>query len=199
MVDVSELAVREHDDPSGGRVLEAPSLLSGHTGLRAWRREDAPALAGACGDALICAYTTIPRRFSEAAAAEWIERQIRALHAGTSLVLAIETAGSSMPVGAVWLFAFDEPWPRSARVGGWVRVEHRGQGLMTVAIRMLAQWAFSELKLEALELCFEADNLASRRVSEKLGARRTGSLAGARSQVPTVLEHHTLSGPVAGD
>jgi len=63
---------------------------------------------------------------------------------------------------------------------------------MTAAIQMLAQWAFAELELEALQMCFEPDNLASRRVTEKVGARRSGSAQGGRSRKAIVLERHTL-------
>jgi RimJ/RimL family protein N-acetyltransferase len=190
-------AARERGEPRERRGFCAPSLRSAEARLRGWRRADAPALAAVCGDPLICAYTTIPERYSEVTASKWIERQIRALRDGTALVLAIETAGGARPVGAVWLFGFDALRPRTARVGGWLRVESRGQGLMTAAIRMLAGWAFSELELEALEMCFEPDNVASRRVTEKLGAARSGWVRGARSRTPTILEHHTLRPPAA--
>jgi RimJ/RimL family protein N-acetyltransferase len=95
----------------------------------------------------------------------------------------------------VWLFGFDQPWPGTARVGGWLRGEFRGRGLMTAAIRMLAEWAFAELKLEGLQMCFERDNEASRRVTEKVGAQRSGWAQGGRSRTPIVLERHTLRPP----
>jgi RimJ/RimL family protein N-acetyltransferase len=43
----------------------------------------------------------------------------------------------------------------------------RGRGVASAAVRVLSAWAFSELKLERLQLSIRPDNVASRRVAEK--------------------------------
>ena len=63
-----------------------------------------------------------------------------------------------------------------------------GQGIATAAVRLIARFGFEDLGLQRLELLVAADNLASRRVAEKVGARFEGVLpAGPHGQGE--LEH----------
>ena len=63
-----------------------------------------------------------------------------------------------------------------ANLGYWVRTSHAGRGIATAATRLLARWAFAELKLRRLEIVVAANNKPSQRVAEKAGARREGVL-----------------------
>jgi RimJ/RimL family protein N-acetyltransferase len=56
----------------------------------------------------------------------------------------------------------------------------RGRGLASVAVRALSAWAFSELRLERLQLSIRPDNLASRRVAEKAGYAYEGTLRSSK-------------------
>ncbi|MBN9693651.1 MAG: GNAT family N-acetyltransferase [Verrucomicrobia bacterium] len=67
---------------------------------------------------------------------------------------------------------------RFANVGYWVRPSQRGKAVMPAAVRVLARFAFGELKLHRIELLIEPSNLASRRAAEKSGARFEGQLRG---------------------
>jgi len=57
-----------------------------------------------------------------------------------------------------------------------VRTSQTGQGIATAAVRLVAQCAFEDLGLRRLELLIAVDNLASRRVAEKVGATFEGAL-----------------------
>ena len=58
----------------------------------------------------------------------------------------------------------------------WIRTDHTGRGLTTEACRALVAWARDELRLARLTLWAGRDNLASRRVAEKLGFVHIGPL-----------------------
>lgn len=60
---------------------------------------------------------------------------------------------------------------RFANMGYWVRSTHAGRGIATTAARLAAGFAFANLGLARIEIVALPDNLASRRVAEKLGAR----------------------------
>jgi len=167
-------------------------LRSGRVWLRTWQPDDAGALVGVCGDPLICAFTTIPRVYSEAAALDWIERQRQAWLDGTSVVMAVLTEADGPPIGTVWLYDFDDGPPRRASVGGWARQELRGRGLFSEALHGLFAWAASELAVEELKFCFEPTNPAARGVAGNIGTEPLGWTVGARSGNPTMLEHHTV-------
>ena len=65
---------------------------------------------------------------------------------------------------------------RMANLGYWIRSDRTGEGLATVAARVLAEFGFQELELLRLELVTGEHNQASRRVAEKVGACFEGVL-----------------------
>ncbi len=58
-----------------------------------------------------------------------------------------------------------------ADLGYWVRASRTGSGIASTAARLAAQFAFHELRLARIEIVARVDNLASRRVAEKIGAQ----------------------------
>lgn len=63
-----------------------------------------------------------------------------------------------------------------ANLGYWVRTSATGQGIASRATRLVARFAFEELKLQRVEIIAAVANLASQRVAEKAGAVREGVL-----------------------
>jgi ribosomal-protein-serine acetyltransferase len=63
-----------------------------------------------------------------------------------------------------------EPEEKHAALGWWVRTSLTHQGIATAAARLVAQAAFEDLHLDALGIYTRAENAASRRVAEKIGA-----------------------------
>ena len=61
-----------------------------------------------------------------------------------------------------------------ANLGYWVRSTCTKQGIALAAARLLARFAFEELKLKRIEVGAATGNIASQRVAEKLGATRAG-------------------------
>lgn len=76
--------------------------------------------------------------------------------------------------GAIGLSRYDEMW-RSCNLGYWVRTDLSGRGIATEAGRAVIPFAFAEIGLNRLELVADIDNVASRRVAEKLGFRLEGT------------------------
>lgn len=65
----------------------------------------------------------------------------------------------------------------AAELHYWIRSDHAGRGLTTEAGQALIAWARDQLGLARLTLWAGTENLASRRVAEKLGFRHVGPLA----------------------
>jgi RimJ/RimL family protein N-acetyltransferase len=63
-----------------------------------------------------------------------------------------------------------EPEINHAGLGWWVRTGKTGKGIATAAGRLVAQAAFEDLHLSSLSIYTNANNIASRRVAEKIGA-----------------------------
>ena len=69
---------------------------------------------------------------------------------------------------------------RNAALGWWVRTSCTGRGIATAAARLVAQAAFEDLNLIRLNIYMVADNVASRRVAEKIGGVLEGILRSQR-------------------
>ncbi|MCB0042546.1 MAG: GNAT family N-acetyltransferase [Caldilineaceae bacterium] len=65
---------------------------------------------------------------------------------------------------------------RRAGLGYWIRSDRTGRGFATDAARTVMHFGFTELGLNRVELECAVDNVASRRVAEKLGAVQEGIL-----------------------
>jgi ribosomal-protein-serine acetyltransferase len=78
-------------------------------------------------------------------------------------------------VGMVGLPEID--WAnRSAEIGYWLDVAHRGRGIMTSAVAALVDHAFGSLNLNRLEIRTDVQNAPSRALAERLGFRYEGTL-----------------------
>jgi RimJ/RimL family protein N-acetyltransferase len=74
--------------------------------------------------------------------------------------------------------------PGLAAVGYWLRAEARGRGAATVAVQLVARWAFDELGVQRLELTTAPENVASQRVAERAGFKREGVLRALTAATP---------------
>jgi RimJ/RimL family protein N-acetyltransferase len=63
---------------------------------------------------------------------------------------------------------------RRGSLGYWVRTSQTGRGVALAAARLVSKFAFAEAGLARVEIAVIAENVASRRVAEKLGAKPEG-------------------------
>jgi len=76
-------------------------------------------------------------------------------------------------VGTAGLNAMD--WTnRRANLGYWIRSRYTGQGFATAATKLVAAFAFDEVKLNRVEIVVAAANEASQKVAISAGAVREG-------------------------
>jgi RimJ/RimL family protein N-acetyltransferase len=65
---------------------------------------------------------------------------------------------------------------QTVELGYIVASTARGRGVATQALRLLTEWAFSELGAVRIELLISVENEASKRVAERCGYEREGVL-----------------------
>lgn len=146
-----------------------PPLSDGRIALRSWCDADAPRLVAAFRDPEIPRWTFIPAPYSERDAREFIARQRRDRDGGVALAFAIVPAHDEATVlGGTGLEPVDRVIGRG-EIGYWVAREHRGRGIATAAVRLLAGWALSGLGLRRLEILAFRGNAASERVAQNAG------------------------------
>lgn len=157
-------------------VLPRPLELAGDgLQLRPWRTEDADALYEATRESIASVSPWLPwltDNYTLADAALWIQQSAEGMERGDAYALGIfDTQGQVL--GDIALNRVDLR-RRSANLGYWVRSSAQGRGVATRAARALADFGFDALGLVRIEIVVAVDNLASRRVAERLGSHLDG-------------------------
>ncbi len=78
---------------------------------------------------------------------------------------------------------------RTARIGYWLGASFQGKGLMTKACRALIDYAFSELKLNRVEIRCATGNKRSRAIPERLGFTQEGTVRQAEWLYDRFVDH----------
>jgi RimJ/RimL family protein N-acetyltransferase len=98
------------------------------------------------------------------------ERCVKAWDTGGDREFGIFDAGSGEVLGCVGINQINHV-NRFANMGYWVRASRERRGIASTAARLASGYAFAALGLARIEIVALPDNLASRRVAEKIGAR----------------------------
>ena len=155
-----------------------PPLSDGVITLRAQARTDVDAITAACQDPEIPRWTLVPFPYRREAALGWIAATELELEAGLAINwLAVDAEDRLL--ASIGLMGIDRE-RGSGEIGYWVAREARGRGVATRAVRLLCEWAASELGLTTLELVIHEANAPSVRVARSAGFTQ----AGERDQPP---------------
>lgn len=150
-------------------AIETERLL-----LRPPRRNDAEAMALLAGDWEVARMTTrIPYPYTREDAAEWIESCLAP--DVQELVFVITRGEAFLGCCGLQLTSDDGTFIDTAELGYWLGKPHWGNGYATEACEALLRVAFEEMGLQHVSCGHFSDNLASRRVIEKLGFAFVGA------------------------
>ena len=157
-----------------GQTFPDVVLVDGELVLRAFEEADLPGVVEAATDPLTLQWLPLPRPV----------RPGHGAGTGASLTTSAGPDRGARPgpshrwqdgqlLGAIDLKDVD--WAaRVAEIGYWTHPAHRGRGVMTRAVRLLARWALTDQGFERIEVRVALGNLASIRVAEKAGLIREG-------------------------
>lgn len=131
--------------------------------LRSWRPGDEESLVRYANNPKIAVNLRdeFPYPYTLADAEAWLNR------ADPALDFAIEVAGTA--VGGIGLRLSQDAFRRSAEIGFWLGEPFWGWGIMTEALRTIANYAFAAFDLAQLYAGVFEWNPASARVLEKAG------------------------------
>ena len=103
----------------------------------------------------------------------WLDMYEMGRRDGTREAFAVvsESDGAFLGVALAPVIETDE---RTVELGYVIMPSARGRGVATGALRLLTEWAFSELGAERAELLISVDNTASKLVAERSGYVREG-------------------------
>ena len=120
-------------------------------------------------------FTRVPEPAPLGFPEQWVGRYEEGRHDGLREGFAIEDAASAGFLDLALAPTIDREG-RTAELGYIVAPAARGRGVATAALRLLTDWAFSELAALRLELLIGVENQASKRVAERCGYEREGVL-----------------------
>ena len=150
-------------DPHFPRLwLETPRLT-----LRPLRDDDLDRLAALLGDADALLHWGPP--LERDGARDWILRNRTRYETDGFGRCAIELAGTDALIGDCGLIRTTVEDSSEVELGWIVRRTHWGRGFATEAAAAWRDFAFERLRLERIVSMVAAENVASRRVAEKLG------------------------------
>jgi RimJ/RimL family protein N-acetyltransferase len=153
-----------------------PTLSDGSLWLRAWDPKDADNVFAACQDPGIQRWTAVPTPYERHHAVGFVaDFAVSQWARETGAPFAVATAQDGKIVGSCGLVTVDGR-NLVGEVGYWVAPGARNQRVAQRATRLLADWAFTEVGFERLELYIEPANTASCAVAETLGCEREGVL-----------------------
>jgi ribosomal-protein-serine acetyltransferase len=112
-------------------------------------------------------------RYSIADAEAWIALSQQCWHDLTEYHFVVMEAARLNILGVIGINQINR-MHRIGNLGYWVRASEWGKSIATRAVRLAARFGFTDGGLGRLEIVAHVDNIASRRVAEKVGAKLEG-------------------------
>ena len=135
----------------------------------------AAAMDALARDRDVARFTRVPDPVPDGFGGMWVERYMRGRDEGTNAGFAIVDSRSGEFLGFMALVKLDLQ-TQEAEAGYIVASHARGRGVATRGLRLLTDWAFTELPLERIELFIDVENSPSEVVAERCGYTREGVL-----------------------
>jgi RimJ/RimL family protein N-acetyltransferase len=147
--------------------------------------DDVDAIAEACQDPEVQAWTTVPSPYSRADAEAYVRDKVAAGWAdGSACTWAIRLGEDAAVVGMVNCFGIADG---GAEIGFWVAAEVRGRGVVSEAVELVCDFGFAPdgLGLQRIQWHAKRGNVASAAVARRAGFQFEGTarLGGAQRGV----------------
>lgn len=143
--------------------------------LRPFRPDDLPALVKHANDPTVAAHLTdaFPHPYTEEHGRAFIQEALKDI----PLRRCIEVNGAC--AGAIGLHPKTDLWRHNMELGYWLAAAHRGQGIMTEAIRQMVRLGFETFpQVTRIYATPFGSNIASQRALEKAGFELEAKLEG---------------------
>jgi RimJ/RimL family protein N-acetyltransferase len=154
--------------------MQIPQLETQRLILRGWREQDFEAYAEMCGDSEVMRYIGAGKPLSRDES--WRNMAMLLGHWGLRGygMWAVELRQSGEMIGRIGCHQ-PNGWP-GFEIGWTLRRSYWGKGLATEGAKAALDYAFGELQQSEVISLIRPENLASRRVAEKLGEKLTGTM-----------------------
>lgn len=155
--------------------------------LRGWKEEDAAAIQPHADNPNVYNYLLdrFPHPYTLEAAQNWVSLM---LSIKPNYNFVIEINGNA--AGVVGLEMREDVYRKSPLLGYWISETLWGRGIMTAAIKLLADYAFKELDIIRIQAGVLGNNPRSMRTLEKAGFKKEGILKNSMVKNGEILDEH---------
>ncbi|GHE86353.1 hypothetical protein GCM10018785_62640 [Streptomyces longispororuber] len=159
--------------------MEPAHLVTDRLDIGTLAESDVDAFVEAWQDPLIRRWTNVPSPGTRAQAAHFVNHFCpEGWREDTHYLFAVRVRATGQIVGPMGFFGMS--WvgrsERIATMGCWTLAAQRGRGYTAEAIRAIARWGFTELRLDRIESIGEVSNEASLACAVKVGFTHEGTL-----------------------
>lgn len=161
---------------------DVPVLTDGTVNLRAHCDDDLDGIFEQCNDPVSQQFTTVPVPYMRDDARRFVESRGRAWELSRSWSFAVESPWGIGTSGFSGSIDLHDRGSGIAEIGFGAHPDARGHGVMSSAVRLLADWAFADQEVRTIVWEAYEGNVASRRVAWKSGFTFEGSTRGSIPQ-----------------
>ncbi len=116
----------------------------------------------------------------------FIKNSIIKFAEGKSMICAIEYVGKI--VGVVGYNSIVKE-VKKVEIGYWISSQYQGKGIITRSCSRLIRYAFDELEFEKVQISVATENVASRKVCERLGLKLEGVIKNSENLHGNIVDH----------
>lgn len=156
-------------------IPDLPVLENGAVRVRPWRHDDVATVIEASHDDLIPVITTVPTDADEAAAHDFIDRQIGRPESDHGHARAIADPATDEAIGHLYTSMIHLRVGR-AEMGYWVLACERGRGIASAALDLTTTWVLTNTQVQRVTLFIEPWNEGSIGVARRAGFEKDGLL-----------------------
>ena len=177
--------------------LEPVEIVAGRYQLRPPSLREAADVLAMAADPDIRRWNPLGSVTDEETARAWCEKWADWVAAGSAQFNVLDaTSGRLLGMVAVHQIDYEAG---NAELGYRVAPWARGQGVATVAVRSVSDWAFGALEMTRLQLLHAVDNAASCRVAEKAGYLLEGTTRSSYRYGDGLLHDEHIHGRLVSD
>ncbi len=147
-------------------------LITERLYLRPWKESDISAMVEMLHDKSIHRFTRVPYPYRKKDAKEYFKK---AKKEKDNKRWGIFRMVDGILIGSITLKNIDKK-AKKAEIGYIIHRKHRNKGYATEATKKVLEYSFNKLKLNRVEINYAKDNLSSKKVITKLGAKKEGIL-----------------------
>ena len=156
---------------------EIPILQYGRFTLRPPADRDVNSIFTACQDPLIPRFTTVPANYTMAHALDFVQRVSTSIQLQREIPFVIEygVGDEKEFAGVISLHTISLENHR-AEIGYWMHLPMRGNGIGTIAAKMITGYGFETIGFKRIEAAVDIDNSQSEKLLISAGYQREGLL-----------------------